>query len=311
MARVMVIIVNYNGERWLGQCLSSLRKTNFPDFRVMVIDNGSTDRSAEIVAGDFREVELLAVGCNLGFCGANNLGIARALTEGCDYVALLNPDTRVEPGWLSELIGVLESEAAYGIAGAVQLRYDDDQLNSWTVRAFPALQEELRHPETARRSIAVEWVEGSCLVIRRSVLEEVGWLDPLYFAFYEEIDLCRRVRAHGYLVALAPRSRIHHHRGGVWEATPETSRERDRRCDRSQFIFALTDPQRSVMTNLTAGLRTVVTKLSDVIRTRSANRLVDLVWIIIDLGLSGRAIHRKWATDRERVRHRRRIGDWE
>lgn len=307
MARVMVIIVNYNGERWLGECLGSLRQTDYPDLRVMVIDNGSTDRSREIVAGNFREVELVAAGENLGFCRGNNLGIARALADRCDYVALLNPDTRVERDWLREQVDILDNEPTYGITGAVQLRYHDDQLNSWTVTALPTLLEELGSPDTARRSIPVDWVEGSCMVIRRSVLEEVGWLDPLYFAFYEEIDLCRRVCAHGYQVALVSRSRIHHHRGGSWEATPAMSRRRDRLCDRSQFIFVLTDPQRSVFANLAAGLRTVVTKLGEVIRTRSAKRLVDQAWIIFDLALSSVAIYRKWATDRERMRRRRRI----
>ena len=305
MAQVRVIIVNFNGERWLSECLNSLRRTDCPDFQVMMIDNGSTDRSVEIVTQNFSEVELIPAGRNLGFCAANNLGIEQALAEGCDYIALLNPDTRVEADWLRAQIEVLEDEPTYGIAGAVQLGYDDDQFNSWTTSAFPALLTELEHPEEARRSIPVDWVEGSCLVVRRKVLEEVGWFDPLYFAFYEEIDLCRRARYHGYHVALVPRSRVHHHRGGSWEATAGMRRERDRRCDRSQFIFVLTDPQRGMAANIAAGLRTIGTKLRVAISERSARRLVDLIRIVLDLGRSGRAIHRKWITDRERPRRRR------
>jgi GT2 family glycosyltransferase len=97
-----------------------------------------------------------------------------------------------------------------------------------------------------RRSIPVEWVEGACLLIKQSGTERGGLARSDLFAFYEEIDLCRRVRAHGYTIGLIPRSRIHHFRGGSWESTPALHRERNFRCDRSQFIYELTDPESAV-----------------------------------------------------------------
>lgn len=296
-----VIIVNYNGARWIGECLTALRRTAEVDYRTIVVDNGSTDQSAMMIERNFPEVELIRAGQNLGFCEGNNLGIARALASGCDHVALLNPDTRVEPEWLRELHRALEEDEERAIAGAVQLRYEDGELNSWTTTAFPALLEELRTPGTARRWIEVDWVEGACLLITRRALEVVGWLDPIFFAFYEEIDLCRRARAHGYQVGLVPQSRLHHHRGGSWEATPVMKRERDRRCDRSQFIYVLTDPQRSRLANLLAGLRTVATKTKMAVSERGVGRLIDLLGILIEIAASGRSIDRKWTADSRRV----------
>src|SRR5262249_58970207 len=110
--------------------------------------------------------------------------------------------------------------------------------------------DELKRAEAARDWIPVEWVEGACFAVKRKVFEDIGLLDPIYFAFYEEIDFCRRASFHGYRIALVPRSRVRHYRGGSWEANPAIKRERDYRCDRSQFIYASTDPRISIPRNL-------------------------------------------------------------
>lgn len=298
---VAIIIVNYNGERWVRDCLGSLARTSYKHFRTWLVDNGSEDASLEIVTSEFPWVEVIRAGENLGFCEANNRGIDEALAAGADLIVLLNPDTWVEPDWLSELVAVITTDPGLGVAGAVQLRYEDQALNSWTTSAFPALRAELENPATAREVITVDWVEGACLMVSRQVLEEVGGLDTLYFAFYEEIDLCRRVRAHGYLVGLVPRSRIHHYRGGSWEATPARKLDRDRRCDRSQFIYQLTDPQRGRPANLWAGLRTLATKLKEAVITVQPRRMLDQLAIQLELLWRARMIHRKWVTDRRRL----------
>jgi len=295
---VAVVIVNYNGESWLMRCLKSLRRTDYPDFRTILVDNDSRDGSVELVTTEFPEVEVIRAGGNLGFCEGNNLGIRRALESGAELVTLLNPDTWVEPEWLRNLVEVSQQNPEIGIVGAVQLRYDGNDFNSWTKTAFPALLDELRVPEAGLDWIPVEWVEGACLLVKRTVLDEVGWLDPIFFAFYEEIDLCRRVRAHGYSIGLVPRSRIHHFRGGSWESTPELYRERNFRCDRSQFIYELTDPQRRVGANLAAGFRTLATKVRGAVVSRSPSQIIDLLRILIGLIRLAGPIGRKWSNDR-------------
>lgn len=297
-----VIILNYNGRKWLEACLGSLRGTAYGNFSVLLVDNDSTDDSLALVREKFPEVGILLNESNLGFSEGNNRGIVQALEQGADYVVLLNPDTIVEPDWLSRLIEAGESDSSIGILGAVQLNYEGTDFNSWTDTAFPALLDELREPLTARPWIPVEWVEGACMAIKREAIERVGMLDPIYFAFYEEIDLCRRARFVGYQVALVPGSRIRHYRGGMWQADAARSRERDYRCDRSQFIYNLTDPQNTFPRNLTRYFRTLVTKANAIRKDFSFDRLWDLARMQVNLMAHFGRLIAKWQKDKNSVK---------
>ncbi len=300
---VYVIILNYNGSRWLDRCLASLRQTAYPNYRVLLVDNASTDGSVEAVRARFPQIEMIENNGNLGFSEGNNVGMRRALERGADYIVLLNPDTWVEPDWLSELIAVGEADESIGILGAVQLQYDSDDFNAWTSQAARQHLPELRAPESARAFLPMEWVEGACLAIKRKALEHAGMLDPIYFAFYEEIDLCRRVLCCGYQVGLAPRSRIHHFRGGTWEANAAIKRDRDYRCDRSQFIFASTDPRRTLAANLAWYAITLGTKLkSNLLHPEGIGRLLKMQ---MDLIFSAGPMWEKWRRDRRLVLRQR------
>ncbi len=322
---VYVIILNFNGSRWLQPCLQSLRATEYANFKTVLVDNASSDDSVELVRSQFSEAEIIVNSENLGFSEGNNVAIRKALVEGADYVVLLNPDTKVTPRWLSELIAVGEQESDIGILGAVQLTYDGEEFNTWTKAALSQHLNELSlsstksHEENTkaetgdssllrdascefvenRNWIPVEWVEGACFAIKRKVIEQVGLLDPIYFAFYEEIDFCRRAAFRGYKTAIVPRSRIHHFRGGSWEANAAIKRKRDYRCDRSQFIYNLTDPRRSLAANFGWYLKTLATKTKEVIVTFSFIKAWNLVRIHVDLLRSLPMILGKWQRDRQ------------
>ena len=295
---VSVIVLNYNGRKWLDACCQSLLATRYPNFRVLLVDNGSTDESVEFVRASFPSIDVIVNETNLGYSGGNNVGIEAALAHGTDYIVLVNPDTRVEPEWLEELIAVGEREESVGILGAVQLVYESNQLNSWTRSAFPELIDKLTSPSIDLRWIPVEWVEGACLAAKRKVFDEVGLLDPIYFAFYEEIDFCRRAARRGWKVALVVRSRIHHHRGGVWESSPQLKRKRDYTCDRSQFIYTLTEPRRTLTGNLGWYLITLGTKAKEALKPSSSVRVWDLLRMQVDVLRSFGAVREKWRRDR-------------
>lgn len=299
---VSVIVLNYDGRRWLEACFASLLATEYPRFKPLLVDNASRDDSIELVRDRFPQVEVIVNAANCGFSEGNNVGIRAALAAGADYVVLLNPDTKVEPRWLAELIAVGEREPEIGILGSVQLSYESDEFNSWTLSAAGAHLEELSRPEEARAWIPMAWVEGSCLAVKRRVFEEIGLLDPIYFAFYEEIDFCRRAVYYGEQVALVPRSRIHHHRGGSWEADPRMKRERDFRCDRSQFIFTLTEPRRSLAANFGWYLITLGSKSRALIKRFSAARAWDLVRLQVAVLSELGALFKKWRRDRALLR---------
>ncbi len=324
---VYVIILNFNGSRWLQACLESLRATEYANFKTVLVDNASTDDSIGLIRRQFPEVELVANSANLGFSEGNNVAIRQALDEAADYVVLLNPDTKVTPRWLGELIAVGEREKEVGILGAVQLTYNGEEFNTWTTTALAEHLDELSgkpfsstktHEENTkdenskssllrgtscdfvedREWIPVEWVEGACFAIKREVIERIGLLDPIYFAFYEEIDFCRRAAFQEYKTAIVPCSRIHHFRGGSWEANPAIKRERDFRCDRSQFIYNLTDPRRSLAANFGWYLRTLATKTKEAARAFSLTKAWDLARIQFDLLGSLPLLFRKWRCDR-------------
>lgn len=296
---VAVIVLNFNGRRWLDACFAALALTDHPNFWTILVDNGSTDGSVEQVEGRYAAVEVIRNGANLGFCEGNNRGIRRALEKEADYIVLLNPDTRIERDCLRRLVEAGESERGLGIIGAVQLEYEGDGFNSWTRAALKAHLDELKEPERARLSIAVDWVEGACLAVKREVFDRVGLLDPIYFAFYEEIDLCRRAALGGWGVAVAPRARVHHFRGGSWEADARRKRERDYRCDRSQFIYTLTEPRRSLAANIGWYLVTLGTKGKEALGEMSAARLWDLARMQVSLLGEVGAMISKWRRDRD------------
>lgn len=295
---VYVIVLNYNGRRWLEACFEALLATEYPNFRPVLVDNASCDGSVELVRERFPQVEVIINHANCGFAEGNNTGISAALEAGADYVVLLNPDTKVEPRWLAELVRIGEDESGVGILGSVQLCYDGDDFNSWTTTAAREYLGELGRLESARLWIPVDWVEGSCFAIKRKVLAEVGLLDPLYSSFYEEIDFCRRAAAHGYKVALIPRSRIRHFRGGSWEANPRLKRERDYRCNRSQLIYSLSDPRRPMSDNIYRYLITVLTMGKNMLRHFDLAHSLDFIRLQLHMPLEFGRIFQKWRAER-------------
>ena len=148
---VYVIVLNYNGRRWLKNCFDALLKTKYDNYRIVLIDNASNDGSVEIVRSEFSQIEVIVNHSNLGFSEGNNIGVRKALMEGAEYVVLLNPDTKVEPEWLKELIAVGEAESSIGILGGVQLEYEGSNFNSWTAAAAGEYLAELADPASARR----------------------------------------------------------------------------------------------------------------------------------------------------------------
>lgn len=289
---VYVIVLNYNGIDWLSACLTSLMATRYRNFKVMLVDNGSTDESISFVQTAFPQVEIIQNNFNLGFSKGNNVGIEQALIAGADYVVLLNPDTQVDPGWLEKIIEVGEAEPATGILGSLQYCYESNEFNTWTKTAVTQHLEQLSQPNPAPAWIALEWVEGSCFAVKREVFERVGYLDPIYFSFYEEIDYCRRAACAGYQTVLVTNSRIHHHRGGIWAV--QQNRQRDYLCDRGQFIFSLTDPRRSLLGNLKWWLITLGTKLKAALWPPDFKQLGNLAQIQTFLIANWAAVYRKW-----------------
>jgi hypothetical protein len=297
---VWALVTNCNGAAWLPRCLESLRATRYPELHVVLLDNGSRDNSVTVARAVCPRLEILANESNVGFCQANNAGITRALERGADYVALLNNDTYVEPDWMDRLVEVGEGDGKLGILGPAQLVFDGEALNSWMTAALsPAQLETCRTAAGPGYWLPVEWVEGSAMVVKRAVFEAIGLLDPIFFAFFEECDFCRRARAAGFRVALVPASRIHHYRGGSF-GQPRHHRQRRFLLSRNSMIYNSTDPTASLGRNVLALARSNATQFKAAVPAPGEMA----VWLHASGAVLARlpALYRKWAADRRTVR---------
>ena len=241
-----ILILNHNGRQWLAPLYESIRRNGYPDVRIYLVDNCSTDGSVESTLRDHPDVTVIRMPQNLGFCLAYNIAMPHAFAGGCEWVVWANNDILLEPGCLSELMRSVQTDREIGVAGPAFLSWNNDEPNYYMKGKcpdlIPAMQE--RSPVPAD----VDWVEGSFLMVNCSTVEAVGSLDPRLFIFWEEAEFCRRVRYWGKRVVLVPAARVRHYGGAFSEG------RRDRRRNwlhtRNYYIYTLTDPGRSFASNI-------------------------------------------------------------
>ena len=196
MKRVLVIIVTFNGLKWADKCFTSLRKSDFP-VDVFVVDNGSSDGTPEYVREHFPEVMLHCTGENYGFGKANNIGLAHALSEGYDYVYLLNQDAWVQPDTIGSLIKAMEADPSYGILSPLQMT-----ASMQTPDPRFALKCLDRPAETYVRGriYDVSFVMAAHWLISRRCVETVGGFSPAYRHYGEDDNYIHRAVYHGFKV---------------------------------------------------------------------------------------------------------------
>lgn len=231
LPRVATIVLNWNKPHDTILCLKSLRTLTYPNHQVLVIDNGSQDNSLELLSEFIQsdpQITLLPTGDNLGFSGGINYGIASALQTDTDYFWLLNNDTEVDPHCLSALIKGLEESPQAAIAGSRVLLYDPINVLWHAGAAFAPLTGQPRHrgmgapgndPQYLQNAF-VEYVTGCSLLISRSAIEQVGVLDDRFYLYYEEADLCYRVRDRGWQILYVADSILWHRVAGSSTGLP-------------------------------------------------------------------------------------------
>jgi GT2 family glycosyltransferase len=214
-----VIVVNWNGKSLLNKCLSSLfSNTDDETSRVVVVDNGSSDGSPEMVLKDFPQVTLIQNKVNVGFSKANNQGIRYAIQHYAKYVLLLNSDIEItDKHWLKEFTTVIESDSKIGIVGC-KLVFADGKLQHAGGRI--ALQVPYHRGECENdtgqydRVELVDYVTGAAMLVKAEVIRKIGILDEGFSpVYYEDTDWCVRARLSGYEIAYTPKPTLIHHCG--------------------------------------------------------------------------------------------------
>lgn len=206
-----VHIVTLNWQNWpvTSVLLRALRNLRYEDHRVVVVDNGSTDDSVERLRELFPEVELIEAGRNLGFGGGNNLALRRALDAGAAYAWVLNNDAEPDPDALKELVETAERYPRAGAVGSViHNAARRDLIDAWGgARIAPWIG----YARFARRpGDTVTYITGTSMLLRCEALRETGLFDESLFMYWEDADLCLRLREKGWALAVADRSRVWH-----------------------------------------------------------------------------------------------------
>ena len=216
-ALVYVIVLTFNHVEDTLECLDSVRALDYDALRVVVVDNGSSDRTPEVVRQRFPEVHVIETGQNLGVPWGYNVGFSYALRAGADYVLMLNNDTTVAPDMLRHLLQAAEGDPDAGVLMPKVLYYDHpDKI--WAAggryRRFPPAillwGRNKRDAEPFDEPRFLEYAPSCGLLIHRRAFEKAGLFDPGYFFYYDDWDFSQRVRVHGLHIQYVPQARMWH-----------------------------------------------------------------------------------------------------
>lgn len=231
-----IIIINWNSGEYVRKCLQSLPE-NLPgiELETIVIDNGSFDSCAKIIMNEFPKVRFIQSEDNLGFAKANNLGSEKSTGE---YLLFLNPDTEIVDGAIQGMASLIRHLPRAGVLGC-RLLNSDGSIQTTCVQAFPTVFNQMLDSDMVNRWLPVlttgrisyigesparvQVISGACMMIKKTVFEEVGRFSPEYFMYTEDLDLCYKVREAGYSNYYTGAFSVVHHGGGSSNQRKENS----------------------------------------------------------------------------------------
>ena len=210
---VDIVILNFNQEADTNECILSLKRMNYKNYRIILVDNDSFDGSGFRIKERFREIELLRSEKNLGFAGGCNLAIRRSMEKNpSGYILLLNNDTIVSENLLDSLLSVAEGSEEIGIAGAVNYYYNDPEKIHMSAHRFLwwlGIQKRAQGDIDAAFKEA-QSVSACCMLIKKEVIQTIGLFDERFFIYYEDSDLCLRARRAGFKVVAVRNAKVWH-----------------------------------------------------------------------------------------------------
>jgi len=217
---VCYVVLNWNQPGLTAECLESLAVQAYANYHVVVVDNGSTDGSAGLLAERFPWVTMLELQDNVGYSAGNNAGIDYALAQGADYILLLNNDTLVDPHMLARLVAAAEADPSIGIAGPTMYYAEPPTLiwgseNRIDWRTGSLIRGQMGETADQQRldrlpPRPVDYVDTCAALIRREVFERIGGMNDDYFINFDDLDLNVRASKAGYQIVYVPAARMWH-----------------------------------------------------------------------------------------------------
>jgi len=259
---VFINILTWNGEKWIEKCIDSILNSDYNNFKILVIDNHSNDRTCKIVKTFYPKTILIENNKNKGFAEGNNIGIRNALKFNPDFIVLLNQDIIVKPQWLRELVNVAQEFKEYGVLTPFQYEYYSNNPDPHFLKRMLSYNEEFRENYNAKKLKRIyehSYSFGSAIFIKQEVFYKVGLFDPLYFAYHEEGDFFRRCIFHGYKMALVTSSEIKHWHTAIHPKS--MSFKRKYLSYRNIFIAILKNPNEPFIQNMLDWVRTAIKML--------------------------------------------------
>jgi GT2 family glycosyltransferase len=213
---VITVILNTNRRDDTLACLASLQASTYPRHTVLVLDNHSTDGSAQAIQDAFPQVKVIPLENNLGYAGNNNVGIKIAMIQEADWVFVLNEDTIVDEDCISCLVEAGCSGDNTGIVGPMVYHFDEPAVIQsaggklgWDWWAWHLSQNE-SDDHYAMQPRKVDWISGCGIMVKKEVIDQVGALDERFFYYWEEVEWCVRTKAVGWEIMHVPQAKLWH-----------------------------------------------------------------------------------------------------
>lgn len=210
--KVTIIIPNYNGKHFMEPCLASLKEQTFRDFKILVVDNASSDGSVAYMKTEYPDIEVIALDQNYGFSKAVNVGIEHSTTP---YVILLNNDTTVDPHYVEEMVKAIEkSPCIFSVSSKMIQMYHPELIDSagdlYTLMGWGVCRGTGRPISNYNESDEIFTACAGAAIYRRSAFEKIGYFDENHFAYLEDIDVGYRAKIYGYKNMYCPTALVYH-----------------------------------------------------------------------------------------------------
>ncbi|MDK2805650.1 MAG: hypothetical protein PWP67_790 [Clostridium butyricum] len=214
--KIGIIIVNYNGEKYTNDCIKSVLKSSYRNYLVIVVDNASTDNSVKLLEEFNNKMVIIKNNENLGFSGANNIGIKYALENECEYVLLLNNDTELDKDLIKNMVdsSIKNNNAII----SPKIYYYNEPNKIWSAGgglnwkkglSFHYGQNEIDKGQYDQQK-EIDFATGCCILIHKSVFDKIGFLAEEYFLYFEDTDFCVRAKRAGVKILYEPSAKLWH-----------------------------------------------------------------------------------------------------
>lgn len=244
--KVGIVVLTYNSRKYIRSCLSSLTKNDYPDLKILVVDNASTDGTVAYIKNNFPDIQIIQNKVNTGYAKGNNVGIYFLLKKGCDYILLLNDDTMVEKNLIEELLIPFSRSTRVGIVGPIiTYFYKPSRIwfaggifnNFFCYTRHKFLNYDLK--DAGIQDAETDFISGCCLMAKKEVFGKIGLLEEAYNNYFEDVDLCFTAKKAGFVSLLRSTPLVRHRVSASFgqEGTNQLTSQRAYYYARNPFIF--------------------------------------------------------------------------